>query len=104
MKIEESKLLCEYVQFQFSGSKTIPAVRGPVHGVNFSQVASKCSSTAHLNPANGLQISGSLHQIGVTGGFLGILKRFPQRPAKTREESKRDRIGSHVTQHTDFII
>lgn len=53
-----------------------------MHGINFSQVASKCTPTSHLDPADRLQVTSGLHQVGVAGSLLGFLDRAPQSPRK----------------------
>lgn len=50
-----------------------PAVRRPVHGVNFGQVPSEGPSRAHLNPSDRLKRTGRYHQSGVLSGFASIL-------------------------------
>lgn len=46
---------------------TLPRVTAPVHGIDFSQMPPQCPSSAHLNSANGVDISCDLNEIKIRG-------------------------------------
>lgn len=41
----------------------LPRVSAPVHGIDFSQMSPQCPSSAHLNSANGVDVSCDLDEI-----------------------------------------
>lgn len=41
----------------------LPRVSAPVHGIDFSQMPPQCPSSAHLNSANGVDVSCDLNRI-----------------------------------------
>lgn len=54
-------------------TKILPGVRGPVHGIDLGQVSAQGAPTAHMDPADGLDIGRGLLQTGVASGLAGIL-------------------------------
>lgn len=43
----------------------LPRVSAPVHGIDFSQMPPQCSSSAHLNSANRVDVSCDLNKINM---------------------------------------
>lgn len=52
----------------------LPRVSAPVHGIDFSQMPPQCPSSAHLNSANGVDVSCDLNKINMREKVTSVLQ------------------------------
>lgn len=63
----------DWMKYLVNGRRSwirLPRVSAPVHGIDFSQMPPQCPSSAHLNSANGVNVSCDLNDIKIKQRFV----------------------------------